>query len=380
MKTKIRRRAKAALSILLSLCVILSVMTVGIASASAATVDGDSSVGTMYDAYLYFVKPSGWTYATLLMGHDSYTNTYGMTNISGTDIYYVKGATWTQNQANAVAFIDASATDWGSQNNTTVNNRRTYASHYTDVRTSGFTTDNTYYITATENSSGSEEYTMSATKTSSDTSTGYTSLNNTLTIKTMVYNGSEYEEVSENYGTYSASDAKYLSGNGTASDAPVSQLNGVGTLSTVRTNTATISQTSPSNYSFMGWKTSKDPTGSSLTTGDYSHTNSGSDTTIYAYYKFSGSFLSAPAVNLVSRTTANSTTFDAPTTANNTDIIMNVEYDSLKNRIHEIFHSFGFRDFKNGEKGYGIMNYPPLKPNQRDANNLIYSSILQIKK
>ena len=67
-------------------------------------------------------------------------------------------------------------------------------------------------------------------------------------------------------------------------------------------------------------------------------------------------------------------------TANNTDIIMNVEYDSLKNRIHEIFHSFGFRDFKNGEKGYGIMNYPPLKPNQRDANNLIYSSILQIKK
>lgn len=65
-------------------------------------------------------------------------------------------------------------------------------------------------------------------------------------------------------------------------------------------------------------------------------------------------------------------------TSYNKDIIMNVDYDTKMNRLHEIFHTFGFDDFKKGEKGYGIMNYPPMRPTQTDANNLIYNGFLPV--
>ena len=48
------------------------------------------------------------------------------------------------------------------------------------------------------------------------------------------------------------------------------------------------------------------------------------------------------------------------------------------NRLHEIFHTFGFVDFNESERGYGIMNYPPYQPGKEDANSLINNHFLPI--
>ena len=59
-----------------------------------------------------------------------------------------------------------------------------------------------------------------------------------------------------------------------------------------------------------------------------------------------------------------------------TNIVMNNTLDNMMNRIHEIFHTLGFDDFKLSDKGHGIMNYPPQKPDQKDVNNLVNNDFL----
>ena len=62
-------------------------------------------------------------------------------------------------------------------------------------------------------------------------------------------------------------------------------------------------------------------------------------------------------------------------------IMMNSAADSKMNKIHEIFHTLGFNHPKNIGGGHGIMAYTPSKPDQADANELIYNNFLKtIKK
>ena len=57
-------------------------------------------------------------------------------------------------------------------------------------------------------------------------------------------------------------------------------------------------------------------------------------------------------------------------------IYMNVGYDTKMNRLHEIFHTLGFtHPAKEGGKE-GIMHYPPLRPSQRDADEIANSKFL----
>ena len=76
MKTKIGRRAKSALSILLTLCMILSVFTVGIASASAATADseevGASDLGTVW----FDNSVTKWSNVYCFVGKSGYVETH----------------------------------------------------------------------------------------------------------------------------------------------------------------------------------------------------------------------------------------------------------------------------------------------------------------
>lgn len=59
------------------------------------------------------------------------------------------------------------------------------------------------------------------------------------------------------------------------------------------------------------------------------------------------------------------------------NICINVNYDTKMNRIHEIFHTFGFEHPKKvGGKG-GIMNYPPQNPSIKDAEKIAKSKFLQ---
>ena len=64
-------------------------------------------------------------------------------------------------------------------------------------------------------------------------------------------------------------------------------------------------------------------------------------------------------------------------TDKNNEIMMNVNYDTAQNRLHEIFHTFGFDDFERPGDGEGIMHYPPQTPNQRDANTLVNNGFLK---
>ena len=64
-------------------------------------------------------------------------------------------------------------------------------------------------------------------------------------------------------------------------------------------------------------------------------------------------------------------------TDKNNEIMMNVNYDTAQNRLHEIFHTFGFDDFERPGDGEGIMHYPPQTPNQKDANTLVNNGFLK---
>ncbi|WP_421497727.1 RHS repeat-associated core domain-containing protein [Flavobacterium columnare] len=63
-------------------------------------------------------------------------------------------------------------------------------------------------------------------------------------------------------------------------------------------------------------------------------------------------------------------------TADNKNILMNTSQDTKMNRVHEIFHTFGFGHPKGTGGNNGIMKYPPEKPNQADANNIGNGSFL----
>ena len=54
-------------------------------------------------------------------------------------------------------------------------------------------------------------------------------------------------------------------------------------------------------------------------------------------------------------------------TDNNQNIVMNVNFDTEKNRLHEIFHTFGFEHPKMKGGSSGIMCYPPRSPDAKDA-------------
>jgi hypothetical protein len=56
--------------------------------------------------------------------------------------------------------------------------------------------------------------------------------------------------------------------------------------------------------------------------------------------------------------------------------MMNTTQDTKMNRVHEIFHTFGFTHPKGIGGKEGIMQYPPQKPNQNDANQLINNDFL----
>lgn len=57
-------------------------------------------------------------------------------------------------------------------------------------------------------------------------------------------------------------------------------------------------------------------------------------------------------------------------TDKNKYILMNEPEDSKMNRIHEIFHTFGFSHPKGSGGKQGIMKYPPSKPSKKDALEL----------
>jgi RHS repeat-associated protein len=63
-------------------------------------------------------------------------------------------------------------------------------------------------------------------------------------------------------------------------------------------------------------------------------------------------------------------------TEDNKNITMNNSQDNLMNRVHEIFHTFGFSHPKGTGGTQGIMNYPPKDVSEKDVNELANSNFL----
>lgn len=61
--------------------------------------------------YVYFEKPADWSKVALLLGHDTYSVGYNMTEIANTKLYYWKTDSW--GGYKSYAFIDAN--DWGGR-------------------------------------------------------------------------------------------------------------------------------------------------------------------------------------------------------------------------------------------------------------------------
>ena len=136
-------KKKIILSSILALGVLGGV--VGVAHGPLA-VDAENLAA---NTYIYFEKPSSWTKATVsfLIGHDTYSRDYGMTQIENTDIYYVKMDAW--GGYTQFGFMNNDSV-WGGEGNGSSSapvNRIQWASFKTNVAyASGLPLDGTHNL------------------------------------------------------------------------------------------------------------------------------------------------------------------------------------------------------------------------------------------
>ena len=141
MKIKKSRYSKSALAVILALCMLMSCLYVGLVPTDASVVHNEEQIGAVANdeqvgalsvaGYIYFIKPSDWSNVSLFVGHSGYSCGYNMSNISGTNLYYVNQSAW--NDSTQYCFIDAS--NWGSENHS-IEARWGYASHHSKLNDS----------------------------------------------------------------------------------------------------------------------------------------------------------------------------------------------------------------------------------------------------
>lgn len=300
MKQKCSFILKASTALVLALLMLFGTVTTSLAAVvdNAATgrdADIAASGMNLNKGYIYFdataliAANSDWGShrINIIYNYNSSNATYKpMTRISNTNLYYINGSTTNYDNTSYIAFFSG---DWNeSGEDTTWSNINQYCLDRTNQYTTAYNfngENSVYYITATAGT-GNKARVVSAPTclgTSTTASTRYGYLNKNLTIKTALKSGTTYAETSTKCGTYSASGAYKLNG---TSSSTASSISSAGVLTTARTTTSTISQTTASGYTFKGWKAgSLDSSGSGLSTGNYSFTNTGSDATVYAYYE-----------------------------------------------------------------------------------------------
>ena len=83
------------------------------------------------NVYIYFQKPDSWDKAVtqLMIGHSNYSEGHKMTQIAGTDIYYVKMPSW--GGYYDIAFFNTDSV-WGGEGSK-ITNRQAYAPHYSSM-------------------------------------------------------------------------------------------------------------------------------------------------------------------------------------------------------------------------------------------------------
>lgn len=183
--------------------------------------------------YIYFAKPSNWTasYCVFMIGHDSYSSAYTMTNISNTNLYYWKSVKWDNYKQWAVFNTTSS---WNSGEGKNIEAREQYAVAATWRGTSSLGAFN-LIPTASVNAT---------------TTSGYsTLLNKTHTIKTQLDNTDN-----ANVGDVTAKYYQLTSetSTGTQKSSSITSASS-GTISVVYTSQVTLTATPATGYTFLGW-------------------------------------------------------------------------------------------------------------------------------
>ena len=158
MKTISKRFLKASLAMLLVVMMIFSSTITGFAAVvdnaqTSAVVDVAGTGGNHSGGHIYFIKPSSWTNAAFIVGHDSWFQTYKMTKVSG-NLYYLDlrtaaGGNW--DGWNGWGFVDSNTTTNGG---TKVWNKYNTYTHYTGLHTSYGLNNGSTYIIAGGSSNG----------------------------------------------------------------------------------------------------------------------------------------------------------------------------------------------------------------------------------
>ncbi|MBQ5389061.1 MAG: InlB B-repeat-containing protein [Paludibacteraceae bacterium] len=221
---------------------ILILLLMGVSNAWAAS--------TVQGGYIYFdATQSGWSVSDVQMvvGHNSYSNFYGMSNISNTSLYYLKVSGWSD--ATYFAFANG-CSNWGGENNKYDNRKSWITGKYTAAKTNYTLNNNNSYLFYASTSSNNASITTSSP--AGHLSGGYNDLNSEQTINTVV-DGT----VANSKATISLTSYK-MTGNGAVTKQEATH--GTGSkdsyISAARTATTTFTVGDvEAGYQFDGWYT-----------------------------------------------------------------------------------------------------------------------------
>ena len=228
-----------------------------------------------YNAHMYLDNSvANWSEATkeFMIGHSSYSDTYTMTQISNTKLYYLAFSDIWHGYWD-YGFIGVTS-HWGPYNNQDITTRIKSATKRTGTRGDQVLNGTKLFVPANANND--------ANLTKTDLS-GYSALNYTQTIKSAVkLAGKSYADANSK-ATISVT-SYYLTGNATSTkqSASISTSAKSTTISAARTATTTLTVgTVTTGYQFDGWYTTGGTKLSALTTYTYSPTEA---KTVYARF------------------------------------------------------------------------------------------------
>lgn len=287
MKTISKRFLKASLAMLLVVMMLFSSTITGFAAVvdnaqTSADVDVAGTGGNHSGGYIYFIKPSSWTNAAFIVGHDSWFQTYKMTKVSG-NLYYLdlrSAANGNWDGWNGWGFVDSNTTTNGG---TKVWNKYNTYSHYTGLHTSYGLNNGSTYVIAGGSSNG-------AAISPSYQSSGYSALNSTTQTVysySTEFGGSTYAADADAASTLSVK-TQQLTGNGTIGTATTTSKTATATSANRKAaqgSSVTVTAAAADGYTFKGWYSSDTATTALSTSASYTYNAGTGNTSVYAKFE-----------------------------------------------------------------------------------------------
>ncbi len=198
MKSIIKRRAKSVLAILLTLCMVMSVFTIGIVSASAATDDSEAVGLNDLSTVIFDNSKTKWTNVYLYICETNYVKSYQMTATGNSSVYVKTGlGQWSSRQNMFFASV-GNYNDGLSYNNANTTSIATLATggNYTGrISASDSDANKIYYPASATNGanlSKADAYVLASGQGNTSGSVGLGSSSWSATADVMNYDGTNY--------------------------------------------------------------------------------------------------------------------------------------------------------------------------------------------